>query len=228
LVGEDVAAVLLEPIQGEGGVILPPQDYLKQVRALCDEYDALLILDEVQTGMGRTGKMFASELYDVVPDIICLAKAFGGGVMPAGAVVANEKVFKSWFDNPFMHTTTFGGNPLACAAAIATIDVLLEENLPQRAAEVGEYFLNGLREVAAEHKDKVLEIRGQGLMIGIEFHKDEVGYEFSKALFDKGILVAGTLINSKTIRIEPSLTIQLDEVDTVIKAFKEVLPTLQS
>ncbi|MFE4811769.1 putrescine aminotransferase [Peribacillus simplex] len=228
LVGEDVAAVLLEPIQGEGGVILPPQGYLKQVRALCDEYDALLILDEVQTGMGRTGKMFASELYDVVPDIICLAKAFGGGVMPAGAVVANEKVFKSWFDNPFMHTTTFGGNPLACAAAIATIDVLLEENLPQRAAEVGEYFLNGLREVADEHKDKVLEIRGQGLMIGIEFHKDEVGYEFSKALFDKGILVAGTLINSKTIRIEPSLTIKLDEVDTVIKAFKEVLPTLQS
>ncbi|MGE6375181.1 putrescine aminotransferase [Peribacillus muralis] len=228
LVGEDVAAVLLEPIQGEGGVILPPQDYLKQVRALCDEYDALLILDEVQTGMGRTGKMFASELYDVVPDIICLAKAFGGGVMPAGAVVANEKVFKSWFDNPFMHTTTFGGNPLACAAAIATIDVLLEEKLPERAAEVGEYFLNGLREAASEHKDKVLEIRGQGLMIGIEFHKDEVGYEFSKALFDKGILVAGTLINSKTIRIEPSLTIQLDEVDTVINAFKEVLPTLQA
>ncbi|MED3689283.1 putrescine aminotransferase [Peribacillus butanolivorans] len=228
LVGEEVAAVLLEPIQGEGGVILPPQGYLKQVRELCDEYDALLILDEVQTGMGRTGKMFASELYDVVPDIICLAKAFGGGVMPAGAVVANEKVFKSWFENPFMHTTTFGGNPLACAAAIATIDVLLEEKLPERAAEVGEYFLNGLREVANEHKDKVLEIRGQGLMIGIEFHKDEVGYEFSKALFDKGILVAGTLINSKTIRIEPSLTIHLDEVDTVIKAFKDVLPTLKS
>ncbi|HWO96678.1 MAG TPA: putrescine aminotransferase [Bacillus sp. (in: firmicutes)] len=223
LVGEDVAAVILEPIQGEGGIILPPENYLKQVRELCDEYGALLIFDEVQTGMGRTGKMFAAELYDVVPDIICLAKAFGGGVMPAGAIVAKEKVFKSWFPNPFMHTTTFGGNPLACAAAIATIDVLLEENLPERAAEVGEYFLQGLKDAAKEHEDKVLEIRGQGLMIGIEFHKDEIGYQVSQGMFDRGILVAGTLINSKTIRIEPSLTISYEEVNTVINTFKEVL-----
>lgn len=226
LVGEDVAAVILEPIQGEGGIILPPEGYLKQVRELCDQYDAVLIFDEVQTGMGRTGKMFAAELYDVVPDIICLAKAFGGGVMPAGAIVAKEKVFKSWFDNPFMHTTTFGGNPLACAAAIATIDVLLEENLPARSAEVGEYFLNGLLEAAKGHEDKVMEIRGQGLMIGIEFHKDEVGYEVSKGMFDNGVLVAGTLINSKTIRIEPALTISYEEVNTVIETFKKVLATV--
>ncbi|KAB7704754.1 putrescine aminotransferase [Bacillus aerolatus] len=223
LVGEDVGAVILEPIQGEGGIIIPPANYLKEVRALCDEYDVVLIFDEVQTGMGRTGKMFASELFDVTPDILCLAKAFGGGVMPAGAVVANEKVFKSLFDNPFMHTTTFGGNPLACAAAIATISVLLEEKLPERAAEVGEYFLKGLKEAAAGHEDKVLEIRGQGLMIGIEFHKDEIGYEVSKGMFDKGILVAGTLVNSKTIRIEPPLTMSYEEVDTVIRSFKEVL-----
>ncbi|MGM0923968.1 MAG: putrescine aminotransferase [Bacillota bacterium] len=227
LVGEDVAAVILEPIQGEGGIILPPDGYLKQVRELCDQYDALLIFDEVQTGMGRTGKMFCAELYDVVPDILCLAKAFGGGVMPAGAVVAKEKVFKSWFDNPFMHTTTFGGNPLACAAAIATIDVLLEENLPARAAEVGEYFLEQLKVAAKGHEDKVLEIRGKGLMIGIEFHKDEVGYEISKAMFDKGILVAGTLVNSKTIRIEPPLTISYEEVNEVVRAFREVLPKVK-
>ena len=223
LVGEDVAAVILEPIQGEGGIILPPENYLKQVRELCDEFGSLLIFDEVQTGMGRTGKMFAAELYDVVPDIICLAKAFGGGVMPAGAIVAKEKVFKSWFENPFMHTTTFGGNPLACAAAIATIHVLLEDKLPERAAEVGEYFLNGLKKAAEGHEDKVFEIRGQGLMIGIEFHKDEIGYEVSKAMFDRGILVAGTLINSKTIRIEPSLTISYEEVDMVINTFESVL-----
>lgn len=223
LVGEDVAAVILEPIQGEGGIILPPENYLKQVRELCDEFGSLLIFDEVQTGMGRTGKMFAAELYDVVPDIICLAKAFGGGVMPAGAIVAKEKVFKSWFENPFMHTTTFGGNPLACAAAIATIHVLLEDKLPERAAEVGEYFLNGLKRAAEGHEDKVFEIRGQGLMIGIEFHKDEIGYEVSKAMFDRGILVAGTLINSKTIRIEPSLTISYEEVDMVINTFESVL-----
>ncbi|MED1440297.1 putrescine aminotransferase [Aeribacillus composti] len=227
LVGEDVGAVILEPIQGEGGINIPPEGYLKQVRELCDEYDAILIFDEVQTGMGRTGKMFAAELFDVVPDIICLAKAFGGGVMPAGAVVAKEKVFKNWFKDPFVHTTTFGGNPIACAAAIATIDILLEEKLPERAAEVGEYFINGLREAAKDHEDKVLDIRGKGLMIGVEFHKDEIGYEVSKGMFDNGVLVAGTLVNSKTIRIEPPLTISYEEVDTVIQTFKKVLETVK-
>lgn len=226
-VGEDVAAVILEPIQGEGGIILPPQNYLKEVRALCDEYGALLILDEVQTGMGRTGKMFAAELYNVEPDILCLAKAFGGGIIPAGAIIANEKTFKSLFDNPFMHTTTFGGNPLACAAALATIKVLIEEDLPTRAAEVGKYLLSGLRETTVGYEDKVMEIRGQGLMIGIEFHSDEVGYEFSKGMFDEGVLVAGTLVNSKTIRIEPPLTISYSEVDQVIATFKKVLSQLR-
>jgi putrescine aminotransferase len=227
-VGEDVAAVILEPIQGEGGIILPPDNYLKEVRDLCDQFGALLIFDEVQTGMGRTGKMFAAELYDVVPDILCLAKAFGGGVMPAGAVVAKEEVFKSWFPNPFMHTTTFGGNPLACAAAIATIGVLIEENLPERAAVVGEYFLQELKEAAKGHEDKVQEIRGKGLMIGIEFHEDELGYEVSKGMFDRGILVAGTLINSKTIRIEPALNISYEEVDKVVSTFKEVLEQVKA
>ncbi|MFC4777338.1 putrescine aminotransferase [Paenibacillus sp. GCM10023252] len=227
-VGEDIAAVLLEPVQGEGGIILPPPDYLRQVRELCDEYGALLVFDEVQTGMGRTGRMFASELYGVVPDILCLAKAFGGGVMPAGAVVAKEKVFKSFFPNPFMHTTTFGGNPLACAAAIATIDVLLEEKLPERAAEIGLYFLEELRKASMGHEDKVMEIRGIGLMIGIEFHQDEVGYEVSKGMFDEGVLVAGTLINSKTIRIEPPLTISKDDVDRVVSTFRQVLSRTNS
>jgi putrescine aminotransferase len=222
-VGEDVAAVILEPIQGEGGIILPPENYLMEVRELCDQFGTLLIFDEVQTGMGRTGKMFAAELYGVVPDIICLAKAFGGGVMPAGAIVAKEEVFKSWFPNPFMHTTTFGGNPLACAAAIATIGVLIEEKLPERAAVVGEYFLEELKKAAKGHEDKVLEIRGKGLMIGIEFHKDEIGYEVSKGMFDLGVLVAGTLINSKTIRIEPALTIGYEEIDKVVGTFKQVL-----
>ncbi|MED1442072.1 putrescine aminotransferase [Aeribacillus composti] len=228
LVGEDVAAVILEPIQGEGGIILPPENYLKEVRALCDEYGALFILDEVQTGMGRTGKMFASELYGVVPDILCLAKALGGGVMPVGAVVAKEKVFKNLFANPFIHTTTFGGNPLACAAAIATIQVLIEENLPERAAEVGDYFLTRLKECAAEYKDIIMDVRGKGLMIGIEFHNNEIGYEFSKGMFNEGVLVAGTLINSKTIRIEPPLTIAIDEIDKVVSAIHKVLAHLKN
>lgn len=223
MVGEDVAAVIVEPIQGEGGVILPPDAYLQQLRELCDQYGALLIFDEVQTGMGRTGKMFCCEHYDVVPDILCLAKAFGGGIMPAGAIVATEEVFKSFFPNPFIHTTTFGGNPLACAAAIATFNVLIEENLPSRAAEMGEFMLSGLREAAAGHGDKVLDIRGLGLLIGIEFHNDEIGYEVSKGLFDKGILVAGTLINAKTIRVEPPLTITFEQANRVIAEFRNVL-----
>ena len=223
LVGEDVAAVILEPIQGEGGVILPPEGYLKQVRELCDKFRILLIFDEVQTGMGRTGKMFCCEHYDVVPDILCLAKAFGGGIMPAGAVVATEEVFKTLFPNPFMHTTTFGGNPLACAAAIATFNVLIEENLPARSAELGEYMLNALRSAASEFPQLVDEIRGKGLLIGMEFQTDEIGYEVSKAMFDSGVLVAGTLINAKTIRIEPPLTITYEEADRVIVSFRNAL-----
>ncbi|MFD2611028.1 putrescine aminotransferase [Paenibacillus gansuensis] len=226
MVGEEVAGVLVEPIQGEGGVILPPDGYLKQLRELCDEFGALLIFDEVQTGMGRTGKMFCCEHYDVVPDIMCLAKAFGGGIMPAGAVIATEEVFKSFFPNPFMHTTTFGGNPLACAAAIATFNVLIEENLPARAAELGDYMMKGLREAAVGYEDKVLEIRGKGLLIGIEFATDEIGYEVSKGLFDNGVLVAGTLINAKTIRIEPPLTITYEQADRVIAEFRAVLGTI--
>ena len=136
-VGEEVAAVILEPIQGEGGVNIPSDAYLPGVRKLCDEHGALLILDEVQTGMGRTGKMFACEHWGVVPDIMCLAKAFGGGVMPSGAVVASKRVFSSLFSNPFLHTTTFGGNPLACAASLAAINVTIEENLSERAEEMG-------------------------------------------------------------------------------------------
>ncbi|RYM02722.1 putrescine aminotransferase [Sporolactobacillus sp. THM7-7] len=223
MTGNDVAAVLLEPIQGEGGVIVPPDDYLPKVRALCDKFGALLILDEVQTGMGRTGKMFCCEHYGVVPDILCLAKAFGGGIIPAGAVIASEKVFKNFFPNPFIHTTTFGGNPLACAAAIATINVLIEEHLPERAAKMGAYMLKGLKAAAKGHEDKVMEIRGKGLMIGIEFQEDKIGYEFSKKLFDQGVLVAGTLVNAKTIRIEPPLTIKKEEIDQVVQTVAEAL-----
>ena len=151
-VGEDVGAVLLEPIQGEGGVNIPDDDYLPSVRALCDEFGSLFILDEVQTGMGRTGKMFCCEHYGVAPDLMCLAKAFGGGVVPAGVVVGRREIFSRLFDNPFLHTSTFGGNPLACAAALATINVLIEDRLPERAATLGERMLAGIRQAVAGHE----------------------------------------------------------------------------
>ena len=222
-VGEDVGAVLLEPIQGEGGVNIPDDDYLPGVRALCDEFGSLFILDEVQTGMGRTGKMFCCEHYGVSPDLMCLAKAFGGGVVPAGAVIGRREIFSRLFDNPFLHTSTFGGNPLACAAALATINVLIEDKLPERAAVVGARLLAGLREAARGHEDFVLDVRGKGLLIALEFHDNESGYDFGKRMLERGVLVSGTLVNARTIRVEPPLTILDDEADYVCRAAAESL-----
>lgn len=223
MVGEDIAAILLEPIQGEGGIIIPPKNYLAEVRELCDEFDIVMIVDEVQTGMGRTGKMFAVDHYDVKPDIMCLAKALGGGIMPVGAVIATEEIFEDFFPNPFIHTTTFGGNPLSCAAAIATINTLIEDKIPDRAERLGKYLINGLRNVTKKYPTLVKEVRGMGLMIGIEFTDNNIGYGVSKQLFDKGVLVAGTLINAQTIRIEPPLTIEEKQCDKVCIALDEAL-----
>lgn len=224
--GDDVGAVLLEPIQGEGGVNIPSDGYLPAVRELCGRYGALLILDEVQTGMGRTGKMFACEHWGVVPDIMCLAKAFGGGVIPAGAVVATEAVFSRLFENPFLHTTTFGGNPLACAAALATIDVLIEERLPERAAELGTYMVEGLRRAAHGYEDVLVNVRGKGLLVAMEFGDDDLGYAVAKGLFERGVLVAGTLVNARVLRVEPPLTISHAQCDLVFAALRGALEAM--
>ena len=228
MVGEDVGAVLLEPIQGEGGVNIPSDSYLPGVRALCDEYGALLILDEVQTGMGRTGKMFCCEHYGMAPDILCLAKAFGGGVVPAGAVVGTRDVFSRLFKNPFLHTTTFGGNPLACAAAIATINVLIEERLPERAAVLGERMLTGLREATRKYPEMVVDVRGKGLLMAMEFVDDRTGFELGKHLLERGVLVSGTLVNARVVRVEPPLTITEDQADYVCRSIAESLERMSS
>lgn len=207
-------------------MIVPPENYLPAVRALCDEVGALLILDEVQTGMGRTGKMFACEHYGVKPDILCLAKALGGGVMPIGATVATEEVFSVLFENPFLHTTTFGGNPLACAAALATVNELLTKNLPEQAAIQGAFLLQGLQQLAADYPQLIIEARGMGLLQAIEFRKNEIGYAFAKELFQRNVLVAGTLNNAKSVRIEPPLTITREQCIRVLKEAKEVLKKL--
>jgi len=225
-VGEDVGAVLLEPIQGEGGVNIPDDDYLPNVRALCDEFGALFILDEVQTGMGRTGRMFACEHYGVAPDLMCLAKAFGGGVVPAGAVIGRRDIFARLFDNPFLHTSTFGGNPLACAAALATINVLIEDRLPQRAAVMGERMLAGLREAIAGHENIVVAARGKGLLMALEFCDDRTGFELAKRMLERGVLVSGTLVNARVIRVEPPLTITVEEADYVCQALRESLDSM--
>jgi len=224
--GEDTAAVLLEPIQGEGGIIVPDDGYFPAVRALCDKYEALLIADEVQTGMGRTGKFWCMDHWNVTPDLLTTGKSFGGAVMPIGACVGTEKVWEKMMPNPFLHTTTFGGNPLACAAAIAAINVLLDDQLIERAATKGEAFIKKLDAVAKKYPQHCVEARGKGFLISIEFVDDEKGYAVANSLFSQGIIVAGTLINAKTLRIEPPMTISESHMDIVVQSLDKALASI--
>ncbi|MDR3563876.1 MAG: aminotransferase class III-fold pyridoxal phosphate-dependent enzyme [Negativicutes bacterium] len=228
VVDDATAAVILEPIQGEGGIIVPPDGYLPAARRLCDKTGALLICDEVQTGLGRTGKMFAVDHEGVVPDILTTAKALGGGVMPVGAFTARPGVWEKYITAPFLHTSTFGGNPLACAAAIATIGVLREEKLAEKAANTGAYFLGALKQLAQDYPEVIREARGRGLMIGVELTKEGIGGLLMSEMINRGVLVAYTLNNPKVIRIEPPLNIERHLVDTVLKAITEAVETAQS
>jgi len=221
--GDRVAAVVLEPIQGEGGINVAPPGYLPAARELCDRYGAMLVFDEVQSGMGRTGKMFACEHDGVTPDLMALGKGFGGGVMPIGAVVGTPKTWEKYVENPFLHTTTFGGNPLACAAAIATLNVLLEEDLPRQAGEKGEYLLKHMNALAAKYPRVMKLARGRGLMIGMEFTDNDLGYVVAKNLFGRQILISGTYINARVLRVEPALTISYPQLDKFLEALEDSL-----
>ncbi len=215
-IDDDTAAVILEPIQGESGIRVPSAGYLNEVRELCTENGVLLILDEVQTGFGRTGRWFGKDHDGVEPDIMTVAKALGAG-FPIGAMLAKEGIeFEAG-----QHASTFGGNPLACAAALAAIRVIEAEKLVERSRELGEYFMeqvhgkNGLASNPA-----VNEIRGKGLMIGIELTKP-CGELVEKAL-DRGVLINCTA--DKVIRLVPPLVIRIEELDTVVSVLRELLP----
>jgi putrescine aminotransferase len=221
--GNGMAAVILEPIQGEAGAIVPPNDFWPRVRKACNEYGALLIADEVQTGMGRTGKMFGVEHWNTVPDIMCLGKALGGGVMPLSAFLSTPKIWQKLETNPFIPTSTFGGNPLACAAGIAAINVTLEEDLPAQAYQKGKYLLSELIALQIRYDRIVKEARGKGLLLGLEFMNTEIGYRVVSGLFRRGILVAGTLTNSKVVRIEPALNIPEALLDEILDKMEDTL-----
>ncbi|MDR2708396.1 MAG: putrescine aminotransferase [Elusimicrobiota bacterium] len=223
--GEKVAAVILEPVQGEAGIIVPPPNYLKEVRRMCDENDILLILDEIQCGMGRTGSFFRCEAEGIVPDILTYGKAFGGGIMPITGIIARPHLWTQEIqDNPWLlGSATFGGNPLACAAALAAINFMIRADVCKMAAEKGDYFLKGLRKLAEKYPALIKDVRGIGLMIGVEFAKTEIGYFIAKGLFARQILTAGTLNNALTIRFEPAATTSYEDFDTVLKKLDEVL-----
>jgi putrescine aminotransferase len=217
-VDETTAAVILEVVQGEAGVNIPHDDYLPAVRKICDDAGTLLILDEVRTGFGRTGKMFASEHYGVVPDLVTMAKALGGGVMPIGAFSAKASVWQSMFEkNPYLHSTTFGGNPLACAASIAAIKTTIEEGLVERSRVLGERLLSGLRKIGEKYPDLIKEVRGKGLLAGLEFELDDFAALVITACGRQQLLVAYSLNNPKVIRIEPPLIISEEELDRAVE-----------
>lgn len=225
-VGDGIAAVVVEPIQGEAGAIEPPDEYWPRLREICDKYEVLLIADEVQTGFGRTGKIFGVDHWDVTPDIMCFGKALGGGVIAMSGFFSTAKIWKCMEPNPFMHTTTTGGNPVACAAALAQITVLLEEDLAGQAAEKGVYIKAKVNAMQKKFPQIINGIRGRGLLLGMEFPNDEIGYKVASGLFSKGVLTAGTLTNAQTIRIEPALNIPYELIDEMLKRLEEVFESL--
>ncbi|MDC7124149.1 MAG: putrescine aminotransferase [Spirochaetales bacterium] len=224
-VGEKVAAVILEPIQGEAGVIIPPKGYLKEVRKICDEYGVSLIFDEIQTGMGRTGAMWRCEEEGVTPDILAYGKAFGGGIMPITGIICKPKMWtQELVDNPWLlGSPTFGGNPLACSAAIATIRYMLANDIPRVCKEKGILLKTGLETLAGKYPEVIQEVRGVGLMLAVEFHTCDLGYETSKGLFARKVLTAGTLVNAKTIRFEPTAVISEQNIKDVLSRMDEAL-----
>ena len=215
-ISDKTCAVVLEPIQGEGGVNVPADDYLQKVRALCDKYGALLIFDEVQTGIGRTGKMFAYEHFGIKPDIVTLAKGLAGGV-PLGAFLATDKVASAF--HPGDHGSTFGGNPLACAASKAVLDTILEDDLLDNVNEVGAYLMDAIRALGEKYPTIIRSVRGKGFMVGIELTRE--GREIVQACLDAKLIINCTAGN--VLRLVPSLTIGKQQVDEMITILDAVL-----
>ena len=217
-VGEKVAAIIVEPIQGEAGVIIPPDGYLKALREIADETGVALIFDEIQCGMGRTGTMWRCEHEGVTPDIMCYGKAFGGGIMPITGIICRPQMWtQELIDNPWLlGSPTFGGNPVCCAAAIATIKYMVENDVPAECGRKGKIFIEGLKKLKDKYPMIINDVRGMGLMMGVEFKSSEIGYSVAKGLFSRGVLTAGTLVNAKCVRFEPGAVITEEQIKEVM------------
>jgi len=213
---EEVAAIVVEPVLGEGGYIVPPEGWLQALRDLCDRHGILLIADEVQSGMGRTGKMWAVEHSGVEPDILLSGKGIASG-MPLGAMIAKDTVM-TWTKGT--HGSTYGGNPLSCAAAIATLDVITQEDLLENTAKVGELLMNGLLDIQSRY-DAIREVRGLGLMIGIELPDHDTAAAVERGAFDRGLLVLGC--GESSIRMSPALVFREDQARVALEIFEEVV-----
>jgi putrescine aminotransferase len=224
IAGIGVAGVLMEPIQGEAGAIVPPDDFWPRIRQATRHYGSMLIADEVQTGLGRTGKLWGVDHWQVVPDILAVAKSLGGGVMPVSAFCSTPEIWQCMMEpNPFIHTTTTGGGALACSAAIASIHITLRDRLWEQAAAKGDYLIPKLKTLADRFPQIYRGITGKGLLIGQHFHTPEIGYKVAAGLFRRGVLVSGTLTNAHTVRIEPPLVITYEEIDAVLNRLEDCL-----
>jgi acetylornithine/succinyldiaminopimelate/putrescine aminotransferase len=220
-IGADVAAVVIEPVQGEGGVRLPPDGYLERLRARTQEVGALLVFDEVVTGFGRTGRRFALERFGVVPDVLVLAKALGGG-MPLGAFVSSPEILSTLaHDPPLGHVTTFGGHPVSCAAGLAALEVLVRDRLDERAEVLGQRLRRGLR--ALPWAERLVEVRGVGLLVGIEL--DDAGFtqRLAARCFARGLVLNWTLHRDRVIRLAPPLVIGEDDLDRGVEIIGEAI-----
>ena len=218
-VNDRTAAVILEPIQGEGGVRVPGDDYLPRLREICDQTGALMILDEVQTGFGRTGAWFGCDLWNVVPDVLVMAKAMAGG-LPLGGFIGRPKLMATFSDPPLSHLTTFGGNAVSCAAARAAITFMQREDLPARARVRGRQFMDGLRAIQRRHP-LIKDIRGRGLLIGLELVDQSAAERFVSAALDRGVILGWTINAAGVVRLAPPLIISETEVDRALSILEE-------
>ncbi len=218
---DETAAVILEPIQGEGGIHIPPDEYLPGVRKLCDEHETLLILDEIQTGFARTGKMFASEHWGVVPDIMTVAKSLGGGVYPISATIFKEEIQDFFIPHPFIHLSTFGGSDLGCIVGLAVIDYIQKNNLPAHAEAMGKRFRAGFDRLLKEYPQLLLEVRQKGLMMGLQYTNESIGPRMTKKMADRNVIAVYTGNDPSICRFMPPLVITDQEVDEVLNALED-------
>ena len=218
---DTVCAVMLEPVQGEGGVNVPSPGYLKEVRQWCDEKGIVLILDEIQTGIGRAGALFAHQLFEIEPDVMALAKGLGGG-LPIGAIMAKNKfsVFSAG-----EHGSTFGGNPVTCAAAFATIKFMIDNDVPRNAHEMGQYLVERLTELKRKHPALINEVRGKGLLTAVQFQRD-IAKDLARRCLENGLLVNDVKPNA--LRLMPALTVTQKEIDEAVESLKTAIVRLES
>jgi putrescine aminotransferase len=247
----EAAAVILEAIQGEGGVRIPPSGYMQDVRQLCKQHGTLMIVDEIQTGFGRTGNIFACDYEKVIPDVICTGKSLGGGVVPIAAFTTTEEIWDrayGGFDRCLLHTSTFGGNTRACAAGIAAIQILIEDDLAGMAREQGAYLMERLEQINKRFPNFIKEVRGRGLLIGIEFNPlaggvlnkvtggkiNQIAEEYLGGLVagelmnNYRIITAYTLNNPDVVRLEPPLLVSREQLDYLLHSLEDIFQKYQS